>query len=274
MLVTWGTTKLLGARASSAESRTVEGQDTWTFGQILPILLLAAPTWSFFGAFVFSGRSKRLQHHSQAQENYLMAASTPAPQGSSIHDLVTDSPTPSVVNSGSTIAERLESATTFTTNRYTSCCWIGPCLAFPCFLIVGVTCLQFLMVTVSFSPPIVFWVTDWGMIYVFVLVYPFAFQCTILLGLVYEEGFLGDRSATSHSKACQQLLWPAMFIIWIFFMLVWLIYTPVFPLESLVSKPLPPNSRYGVTLGGTTVIHLIYAMGYFLQVFRKRSRLG
>lgn len=114
------------------------------------------------------------------------------------------------------------------------------------------------------------------MIYVIVLVYPFAFQCTILLGLVYEEGFIGDRSAISHSKACRPLLWPAMFIIWIFFLLLWFIYTSfgVFLLESLGSKPLPPNSRYGVTLGGSTVIHLIYTVGYLLQTFRRRSRLG
>lgn len=127
------------------------------------------------------------------------------------------------------------------------------------------------------SPLIRVWITDWDTIYVIVLVYPFAFQCTIPLGLVHEEGFLGDRSAPSHSKACQPLLWPAMLIIWVFFMLLWLIYTPVgwFLLRCLGSEPLPPNSRYGVTLGGTTVIHLMFAIGsnwYFLQALRKQSR--
>lgn len=279
MLVTWGTTKLLQTRGSSNEYRTdIKGEDsdTWTFGQILPVLLLAAPIWSLIGAFVFDDRSERLPHPSQAHGNYLIAASTPAPQVPSLHELVTDFPAPSVVNAGGPRAAPIETAAIFTANRYIHCCWIGPCLAFPCFLIVSITYMQFYAVAGPSKPPIMLWITDLGMIYVIVLVYPLAFQCTILLGLVYEEGFIGDRSSISHSKACQPLLWPAMFIIWVFFLLLWFIYTSfgVFLLESLGSKPLPPNSRYGVTLGGTTVIHLIYAMGYLWQVFRKRSRLG
>jgi len=85
----------------------------------------------------------------------------------------------------------VNTAADFTTIRYISCYWIGPCLTFPYLVIIGMTILQFLSLALESDAMIEVWVTEYGIIYVFLLIYPFALQFTILLGLVYEEGFWG-----------------------------------------------------------------------------------
>jgi hypothetical protein len=184
VLVAWGATKLLVTRASLAPRSTIGRQDSWTFGQILPILLLAAPIWSLIGAFVFDDRSEGSQYLGPARENSLGTA--PSAQ-TSTHELVTYFTAPSRVDSRG-IGDN-NTAADFTTIRYISCYWIGPCLIFPYLVIIGMTILQFLSLALESDAVIEVWVTEYGIIYVFLLIYPFALQFTILLGLVYEEGF-------------------------------------------------------------------------------------
>lgn len=248
VLVAWGTTKILLTRSSIDIDAKNDQHDAWTFGQILPVLLLIAPIWSLVTAFAFVDRSERLRRLTRTQENSLMAAS--ATQISS-HENVAHSTTAGAVDSRS-IGE----------TRYISWYWKGPCLAFPCLLIFVVTCLQFVYVSVSSSPLMGFWVDD-GMMYVLLLVYPFGLQCSILVGLVHEEGILGDRSAPSRSKAFRALFWLTIIIVWGLFIMAWMFST------SQVG--LPPNFRYAGLIGGTVVLHLIYALGYFFQAFRNRS---
>lgn len=250
VLVGWGTTKLLITRASVSLDDKNDQHNAWTFGQILPVLLLIAPIWSLVTAFAFSDRSGRLRRLSQTQQNPLTAPS--ATQISSPRGFVAHSTTADAVGSRS-IGE----------TRYIYCYWKGPCLAFACLLIFAVTILQFVYVSVGSFPLMEFWVDQLGMIYVLVLVYPFGLHCTILIGLVHEEGILGDRSAPSRSKTYRARLWLTIFIVWVFFIAMWLF--------SIFSIGISPNIRYEGILGGTVVLHLAYALGYFFQAFRNRS---
>lgn len=65
----------------------------------------------------------------------------------------------------------------------------------------------------------------------------------------------------SRSKSCRVLLRFTIFIVWGFFTMMWLFSMPSLglKLECFVLVPLVPLSvRYGGTLGGTAVLHLIY----------------
>lgn len=164
---------------------------------------------------------------------------------------------------------------TFTTHRYITCYWIGPCLTLVCVTIVVVTTFQFYYVAVPFSPLEQFWINGWSAIYAVLLVYPLSLQCSILIGLVYERGFLGSRSAPSRSKAYRALLWLAIIFVWLYFTMTWLFSTVVmlWVFEYFGLKPHSVIIRYVGTLGATTVLHLIYGLGFLFQSFRKRSRL-
>lgn len=50
----------------------------------------------------------------------------------------------------------------------------------------------------------------------------FSFQCSVLIGLIYQEELLGDRSTPSRSKARRTLLWLSIPTIWVFFTMIWL----------------------------------------------------
>lgn len=99
VLVAWGTTKLLTTRASVEIDVNNVQRNAWTFGQILPVLLLIAPIWSLITAFAFSERSARLRRLTRTQENALTAAS--ATQTSSPHEVVAYSTTGGAVYSRS-----------------------------------------------------------------------------------------------------------------------------------------------------------------------------
>lgn len=138
--------------------------------------------------------------------------------------------------------------------------------------------MQFYFVAILSAPLINVWVTGMGMIYIIFLVYPFALQCTILLGLVYEEGFLGSRSAPSRSKAWPVLLWLTTFVVWGFFMAMWLCFFTeyrylFYGIGPNGPNPAPVTVQYGGTVGGIAIVHLVYVLGYFLHAFRNRSRL-
>lgn len=264
VLVGWGTTKLLVTRAivrldaNNDENDAYNDQhdanndqhDAWTFGQILPVLLLVAPIWSLVTTFAFSDRSERLRRLSRTQQNPLTAVS--ATQISSPRGFVANSTTAGAVDSRS-IGE----------TRYISCYWIGPCLAFACLLVIAVTVMQFIYVSVAYIALTEFWVDQWGVIYVLVLVYPFGLHCSILIGLIHEEGILGDRSAPSRSKTYQVRLWLTIFIVWVFFIAMWVF--------SITGIGISPNIRYEGILGGTVILHLVYALGYFFQASRNRT---
>lgn len=182
----------------------------------------------------------------------------------------------SVVGDSISIRENQpDSLSTLTTHRYITCYWISPCISLICLITLVVTSFQFYFVAVPFSPLEQFWINGWGFIYVVLLVYPFSLQCSILIGLVYEKGLLGIRSAPSHSMAYRALLWLAIFFVWLYFTMTWLFSTDVmfWTFEYFGLNPHPVVIRYVGTLGGTTVLHLIYGLGFFFQSFRNRSRL-
>lgn len=58
VLVAWGTTRLLVTRGSVNPRDSIDQRETWTFGQILPVLLLIAPIWSLVTAFAFDEPSE------------------------------------------------------------------------------------------------------------------------------------------------------------------------------------------------------------------------
>lgn len=264
--VAWGTTKLLWTRAGS-HIPPDERQDAWSFGQMLPILLLAAPIWSLIGAFAFGDRSERPQSLSHAQENVLIptaAAVVPSTYEATCAQ--------SVADLRGTTDHRFDPVLPSSTRHYISHQWTGACLTFPCLVILGVTIAHFIYVGfISYSLSI-FWVTDGG-IYLFALAFPLALQCTILLGVVFEEGFLQDRSAASRSKACCALLWLTFLIIWGFFIVLWVFFFSGFR-RRFHAIAIFAYVRYASPVAGAAVLHLVYASGYFLQAFRKRPRLG
>lgn len=264
VLVAWGATKLLATRGSARRPADAEQQDAWTFGQILPVVLLIAPIWSLVTAFAFSDRNEGIRHRAETHENPLMAVSAAA-QTSSTPVHVTNFPTQSPVDSRSTRENQVDSSASFITNRYMSCNWIGCCLAFPCMAIMGVTCTQLIFAATLSGSPKSFWIDDMAAIFIILLAYPFAFHCSILIGLVYEDWLLGGQSTSSRSKTFRALLWLTVSIVWVFFILMW-------SFSRYAGMNGAKKFRYGGILGGTAVLHLVYALGYFLRAFRKPSR--
>lgn len=258
------------ARGSARPNANVEQQDAWTFGQILQLLLLIAPIWSLVTTFAFRDRSERLRHPTRIHENSAMVAS--AVETSSRHERVTYITTPGIVGSRSTIENRVDHAGTSATKSYISSYWIGPCLAFVCLVILAVTCMQLLFVTVGFDSLVNFWINHWGTIYIFIFVHPLALQSSILIGLAYEKGLLGDRSTPSRSKPCRALLWLTIFTVWVFFIAIWLFSSNY--LLSLLAPLLYERCTFcirgGEFLSGSVVLHLLYVIGYSFQALRSR----
>lgn len=161
---------------------------------------------------------------------------------------------------------------TFTKHRYMSCYWIRPCLTFICLIIFALTFFQVYSGAAFFPPLEEFWINGLSAIHVVLLVYPFSLQCSILIGLVYEKGFLGIRSAPSRPTAYKALLWLAIFFVWFFFTMTWLSSIIVIGWHPEL-KPYALIIRYLGTVGGATVLHLIYGVGFVFQSFRNRSSL-
>lgn len=252
-------------------------QDPWSFGQILPVILLVAPIWSLICAFAFSDHGERPPYSNQFRDNFLTPASA------AVDDQTTYYTAPRIDDSITVRENRFHAEATCLMSGHVPSCWMGPCLTFPCLVIIAITAMEFFMVVVGLYTQMDFWVTRWGEVYILFLVYPFALQFTIVLGLVYEEGFLEDRTTPSRSKARLALLWVTAFVIWAFFIALWTFFLSDFgPYLILLKRPgwdvgglhALFGFRYWVTIAGTAVLHLVYASWYFWQAFRKRSKLG
>lgn len=287
MLVAWGATKFFATRSSPAAHDSVGRQNLndWTFGQMLPVLLLAAPIWSLLGAFVLSDRSEQTSYLGQEHDDPLMTVSavlSPSTPGLATSQNL--SAAPSRVNSRGTgtIPEihRNDSTATLASGAYAYCYWIGPCLSAQCGLILAMPFLQILLNAADALPLITFWITNEGMIYLLLLVYPLASQFSILLGLIQEAGLLGDRGTLepSHSNARRVLLWLTFLAVWGFFIVLWYFFATRYGWVELGNTDGDPRDfppiRYGVMVVGTAVLHFLYASGYFLRLFRERSRMG
>ncbi|KAK2604324.1 hypothetical protein N8I77_007266 [Diaporthe amygdali] len=204
VILLWGTVKLLGARnMRSDDIATAENQ--WTFGQILPVLLLFGPIFSTTGIFVFrftdksvpiiyhSGRTDQMaseiiplrnQDHlsGQATESRIISDSL-----QDVEPSQHNSPSASVTPASPTTSSRGGQFAYL--EDYSDASWLPICVASPFLLIVLATIFLFGTIYnfgVSFESQWTLyevWISYFNGLYFLLISYPCACATTIRFGL-------------------------------------------------------------------------------------------
>lgn len=145
---------------------SINQQETWTFGQILPVLLLIAPIWSLVTVLISCLTNRASDNNFLPVKMEPIEWRGPAAQTSSTHAPTTYFTTPGESHSSSI----RENQTDLATHCYISSYWIGPCLTFVCLIILALTSLQFYAVAVPSLPLEQLWINGCSDVYVVLFV--------------------------------------------------------------------------------------------------------
>ncbi|KAK7957878.1 hypothetical protein PG988_012726 [Apiospora saccharicola] len=194
-LVLWGTFNLLSSRESIPQDIVLE-ESQWTFGQILPVLLLGGP-------FVaISSNIASEWHNSQALEgnSEQSALNTPHSEGTALEMQNMDTHEAQRRISRSPESEGLS----FWLDRdsFLRSPWIPICLVMPCLLVLGFTIAllsQIFNLVYKWKPEISLlsvWITEVGLLFTLLVEYLAACMATVILGLRLNTWILNRRQGS------------------------------------------------------------------------------
>lgn len=206
--------RLFSSRTVLAYTTVVEQESAWTFGQILPVLLLIAPLFSVFGLFLarstWADNSKRDDHDETivlGQLNESTASSSSCLQGpESAEDAKKDKETPIKVRcrTATNISSLYEPSSYWIDRDYYQAPWIGGSIVCLCASIITLTTTAAGLLY-SFSSDLSpfyslarFWYSEYGAVFYMVVGIPSATTFCILLGLTLDPWF-----RTIPKLACQ-----------------------------------------------------------------------
>ncbi|KAF4821669.1 hypothetical protein CGCTS75_v010962 [Colletotrichum tropicale] len=236
VILVWGTIKVLGTRnellglivtAVDEDQLTLaEAENQWTFGQILPVILLFGPVFTIFGTFVHhitkpdSADSQPRQHEVYSDSGLNEAAvsgTTVAPslvtsfeQGSMKTPSKNAGPKENVADShaGSYDADEAFHQAIPHLEDYRCASWLPVCAAFPFLGLLAAVMMAFAASFVFnnyFQPGLTLydlWISDLNFVCNLFISYPCACATTIRLGLWME----GEHPAKTTPRGWRQIL--------------------------------------------------------------------
>ena len=191
LVLIWGTFRLIGARNfNGMPPGVIEDENQWTFGQLLPVLLLLSPIFNTFGLFL--SKTQKVTNPS-AMETVEMGSESESSRA--LHKRPNDITRPLTRSQISRLATMDVSPESWTDHDYYASKWmpacVGPiCLAF--FYLPGLAAGFLFSIAGHLRPQVTllrFWVTDFGGIWFVVLGIPQSTMFAIMLGMGLEWWF-------------------------------------------------------------------------------------
>ena len=241
-ILLWGTVKLIGSRiipdpslSPSMEAALAE-ENRWTFGQLLPVILLIGPVLSFAGTFALHDMQhttkrrdmRRLATDDVSLESLAQNDDSSAPQHSAYPGYLPrhENGLPAEPAAFHRYLESYEGAP-----------WLPVCVIVPGMSIFAGTCMAFFTAfdfTVDFRPEFTLydvWVGPIGLIYLLTLGYPGACVVSILLGLMLERWL---QAARTWRKFCYFLYCVAVYGSYYGVNIVWMAGVKILGAEGYV----------------------------------------
>lgn len=217
VILLWGNAKFLTARNFKYNDPSLSEEDLWTFGQILPVILLIGPLFTTIGIFVFHFTTNRPSdpvHYIELnvidETGQRREPETIAPQRRS-HDLEDNqtSTAEQVSTPGSSTTGAQQAATethgvipdqdtqSFLVpdlDNYREALWLPVCVGSLFFNVLGATLIAFSTMfyysaeTAAYLlSPVELWISKFGFIYLVLVSYPCACIISIRIGIGMER---------------------------------------------------------------------------------------
>ncbi|KAF0320785.1 hypothetical protein GQ607_012019, partial [Colletotrichum asianum] len=228
VILLWGNAKLLDVRNSPPDDKDGSlklEENRWTFGQILPVILLIGPAFTILGIFAFHLTKREAPNSGPHIE---LNAFDEVGQGTASETIPTQSPSQDLESNESPIvieqvgrrpieAEPDDLATDIDSRKFDShglenygdALWLPTCVGFLFFNVLAATLIAFSMVFFSSAGPeegrtslYELWISEFGFIYLLFISYPCACTTLIRLGLGMERWLIHARRQYLFLRIC------------------------------------------------------------------------
>lgn len=197
VVLVWGTFRLIGARNfANIPQAVVDDENQWTFGQLLPVLLLLSPVFNTFGLFLAKTHHVPRPQAADTEEMGSVNASHP-----SLAEPPKDLTRPLARSQISRLATMDVAPRSWTDRDYYSAPWMPACVGAvcsACFYLPGIAAGYLFSIAGNLRPqytPFRFWVIDFGGLWFATIGLPLSTCFSIMAGIGLQRWF------TSPSKS-------------------------------------------------------------------------